>query len=443
MHLFDINRQKLYSKPIEDTELIDIFEYPHSNNYLVRKERWLDFFNEYSSSNICFYEHTIEALEIIFETNDIIKLQTEIELNLSFEFYKKLFLTKKQIYFNSIESAKKYLVLSLIFSKYPGVFYRSIDSFLSNLEIEIDEDKLDEFFKYLLVKYETPAYIIKHFHHLNSNEIDIIIASLNGLNLRMHILFQIAPTSDEFSKLMTLDVQCFTFKDNILIRGLTIVKLLKLGLNSDFVFTFIRISKVFQANPRKYLSDIDFWSKALQLSAAGREHEYFNLTDIMDYLEYKKYDSDEIFTLKGRTTNSLLRAVDIWHGKIFSENHKDFRKIKWNGIQSEFDLSFEFEENIYKCIQLKSGKELYIEGNELEHCVVTYAKSCFNSLCTIWSMQIQKKNSFKRMMTIEVIEKTIVQARKEKNSLPNPEELKLLKDWSERMGYTVELYKNY
>jgi hypothetical protein len=242
---------------------------------------------------------------------------------------------------------------------------------------------------------------------------------------------------------MTLDVQFFTFKDNILIRGLTIIKLLKLGLNRDFVFTFIRISKVFQSNPRKYLSDIEFWSKALQLSAAGREHENYNLTDIMDFLEYKKYDSDEIFNLKGRTTTSLLRAVDIWHGKIFSENHKDFRKIKWIGVQSEFDLSFEFEENIYKCIQLKSGKELYLEGNELEHCVVTYAKSCFNALCTIWSMQIQKKNSFKRMMTIEVIEKTIVQARTEKNNLPNSAELKLLKDWSERMGYTIELYKNY
>jgi hypothetical protein len=169
---------------------------------------------------------------------------------------------------------------------------------------------------------------------------------------------------------------------------------------------------------------------------------HYNLTDIVDFLEYMKYSSEENYSLKGRTTDSLLRAVDIWHGRIFSETHKTLRKMKWPGIESEFDLTFEFKENTYKCVQLKSGKELYREGNALEHCVITYTHSCFNARCTIWSMQILKKSSFKRIMTIEVIDKSIVQARKEKNNVPNSAEMLLLIDWSERMGYGIELYKN-
>lgn len=442
MHLFDTSRQNLFSQPNLEVYGFPMFEYPEQNKIDCRKQRWIDFFNEHSTCSICFLNHTLDALDRVFETNDLIKLQTDVELGLSFEFYKKLFSLKKQLYFNSTESAQKYLILSLIFSRYPGVFFRSIESFLSNLEGEIHEKKLNDFFKYLLVKYKAPAYVIDHFQYLTYNEIDIVIASLNGLNLRKHQLFQVAPTRNEFSELMTLEAQDFLVKDNVLLRGLIAVKLINLGLNVDFVFTFIRVSKVFQSNPNKYINDIDFWSKALQLTSAGRGYLHYNLTDIIDFLEYMKYSSGEDYSLKGRTTDSLLRAVDIWHGRVFSETHKTLRKMKWPGIESEFDLTFEFKENTYKCVQLKSGKELYREGNALEHCVITYAHSCFNSQCTIWSMQIQKKSSFKRMMTIEVIDKTIVQARKEKNNVPNSAEIQLLKDWSERMGYGIELYKN-
>jgi hypothetical protein len=239
MHLFDINRQKLFARPNYEALAMDMFEYPNNEIYMSRKERWLNFFNEYSTCSICFYNHTLDAIERIFENNDLIKLQTEVELNLSFEFYRKLFSIRKQLYFNTTESAQKYLVLSLIFSKYPCVFFRSIDSFLSNLEGEINEKKLNDFFKYLLVKYKAPAYIIDHFHYLTSNEIDVVIASLNGLNLRKHELFQVAPTRNEFSELMVLEAQDFNVKDNILIRGLIIVKLLNLGLNADYVFMYV------------------------------------------------------------------------------------------------------------------------------------------------------------------------------------------------------------
>lgn len=442
MHLFDINRQNLFSKPNHEVYGFPMLEYPEQNKIDCRKERWIDFFNEHSTCSICFLNHTLDALDRVFETNNLIKLQTEVELGLSFEFYKKLFTLRKPLYFSSVGAAQKYLVLSLIYSKYPGVFFRSIDEVLKNLELEINESNLDELFRISLVKYETPSFIIRNFQFLTSNEIDIVIGALNGKNLRNHKMFLMAPSKNEFSLLMTLEAVDFPSKDNVLIRGLIRVKLSRLDVNLEYVTAFIRSSKVYQSDPTKYYKDIDFWSRALQLSYAGRGYLHYNLTDIIDFLEYMKYVSLQEYSLKGRTTDSLLRIVDLWHGRIFSDAHYALRKLEWSGLESEFDLTFEFQENIYQCVQLKSGEELFDEGTALQHCAITYAQSCLNGHCIIWSMQRQSKDNFYRIMTIEVIDKVIVQARTLNNEVPNSTEMELLFDWSERMDYSIELYKN-
>lgn len=442
MHLFDIGRQNLFSKPNLEVLGFPMFEYPEQNKIDCRKHRWIDFFNEHSTCSICFLNHTLDALDRVLEKNDLIKLQTDVELGLSFEFYKKLFSIRKPLYFNSVGAAQKYLVLSLIYSKYPGVFFRSMDMVLKNFKNEINESNIDELFTISLVKYETPSYIISNFQYLTSNEIDIVIGALNGKNLRNHKLFLKAPSKNEFSLLMTLEADDFPLKNNVLIRGLIRVKLRRLDVNLEYVTAFIRSSKVYQSDPTKFYKDIHFWGRALQLSYAGRGYLHYNLTDIIDYLEYMMYISLQDYSLKGRTTDSLLRAVDLWHGRIFSDAHYALRKLEWSGLESEFDLTFEFKENIYQCVQLKSGEELFDEGTVLQHCAITYAQSCLNDHCVIWSMQRQSKDNFNRIMTIEVIKKVIVQARTLNNEVPNSAEIELLFDWSERMDYSIELYKN-
>ncbi len=442
MHLFDIKRQKIFTDLTISENDFSVFDRVDYSFLDARKNKWIDFFEENNHSDIIFYDLSLEALEQVFSFNELIKSQTEVEMQLSFDFYIKFLSIKKRLYFNSIVSAQKFLVLSLIYSKYHSFFLISIESFFSKLENAIFEKDMDDLFCKLLVRYETPYLIVQNFHNLNSDEIDILIAALIGKNCRNHEIFSIKPSKQEFSSIMTIGDVYFPYKNNILIRTFIMVKLGKFCNNYDFACFFTRTSKEFEHNPRKYLKQFDFWSRALILTYGARNFLHFNLTDIIDYLEHMKFSSNDTYSLKGRTSVTLQRAAQIWHGRVFYEDHKILRKLKWTGLPKEFDLSFDYKKNEYKCVQLISGEELYQEGEAMQHCVITYTHSSRQTHCTIWSLQIKNDNSFTRILTIEVREKVIVQARKLQNRLPRKKDMEVLREWAERMGYKIDLYKN-
>ena len=422
MHLFDVKRQKLFANLTSSEESLSISD--SVDYYLLenRKKKWIDFFDEYNHSYIVYYEFSIEALEALFEFNDLIKTQTEFELQLSFEFYKKLFSLKKRLYFNSIESAQKFLVLSLIYSKYHSLFLTSIEPILNKIENIICARDIDVLFCKLLVRYETPKLIVTNFHN--------------------HEIFPIKPSKQEFFSIMTLSDVYFPFDNHILLRIFAIVKLSFFCNDLAFVSNFTRISKEFQNNPEKFLRQIDFWSRAMTLTFGAWGIPHFSITDTIDYLEHMRFLSKDTFSLKGRTPTTLNRAAQIWHGRVYSDDHTFLRKFKWTGLPKELDLFFTFKQNEYKCVQLKSGEELYLEGEAMQHCVITYAQSSRRYHCTIWSLQIKNKDSFSRILTIEVREKVIVQARKLRNNVPKKKDMEVLKEWAERMGYKIDLYKN-
>lgn len=442
MHLFDVRRQKIFSDVKISEASFSIFETVDSSLLEARKKKWIDFFDEYKYGHIIFYDLTINALEQLFEFNDLIKLQTEYEMQLSLDFYKKFLSIKRNLYFNSIISAQKFLVLSLIYSKYHSFFQSSISTFFQKIESMIFEKDMDELFCKLLVRYETPLLIVRNFHNLSSDEIDIIVAALNGKNNIKNEIFPIKPSKHEFSTILTLQEVYFPYINDILLRTFAIAKLGLLCRDFTYASNFVRSSKEFAQNPYFFLKQSEFWCKALVLTYGARNFARFNMTDMIDYIEHMKFSSNNTFSLKGRTSSSLLDAADFWHERVYIQNHDYLRKVEWDGLATEFDLSFIFKKNEYKCVQLKSGEELYKEGEAMQHCVITYTQSSFQSHCTIWSLQINKNASFTRILTIEVREKVIVQARKLKNKVPNEKEMEVIKEWAERMAYKIDLYKN-
>jgi hypothetical protein len=442
MHLFDIKRQHIFSNVTISENYFYLVDTNDFQLIEAIKNKWLEFFEENNHGYVIFYDFTIKALDTIFELNDLIKTQTDVEMQLSFEFYKKFLSIKKNLSFNSLVTAQKFLVLSLIYSKYYSFFQISIIPFFQKKDNLIFEKDLDDLFCKLLVRYETPLLLVRNFHNLDSDEIDILVAALIGKNDRNHEIFSMKPSKIEFFHIMTLGEVYFPFKNNILIRIFIMVKLGMLCRDFDFACIFTRTSKEFEHNPIRYLKQFDFWSRALVLTFGARNIRHFNLTDMIDYLEHMKFSSNDTYSLKGRTSESLQRAAQIWHGRVFYEDHNVLRKLKWAGLPKELDLFFTFKLGEYKCVQLKSGEELYKEGEAMQHCVITYALSTQQSHCSIWSLQVKQNSSFKRILTLEVREKVIVQARKKNNKTPNKSEMAVLKDWAGRMDYRIDLYKN-
>ena len=267
-----------------------------------RKKDWIAFFNEHQTNTFSFHKESCLALVHAFEKNDIIKEQTGIEFELSKEFYGELFQLKRQLIFSDEVPARKLLMLSLIFSKYPGMFRCSISNYFNGIESVINEITLNQFFKKALVKYESPHYIIDNFQNLNSIELDVLMHALKGENMRKHSVFNVVPTKKEFTHLMQLKSDFLKVKNHLFIRGLIYLKLKsdeddeptdEFQTNeSALITTFIKASHTFENQPKKYLEDIAFWKQGFELIVNGMfDYLVFSITDCVDYLEYMKYNS--------------------------------------------------------------------------------------------------------------------------------------------------------
>jgi hypothetical protein len=166
------------------------------------------------------------------------------------------------------------------------------------------------------------------------------------------------------------------------------------------------------------------------------------ITDCVDFLAYMKYILDEPYSLQGRTATSLSRSIHAWHGRIYEEHYGRWMDSKWMPQANELDLHFAVGKDEFSCKQLLSAKELDQEGKTMQHCVMTYAPYCIDGTCSIWSLHKKANKRLLPILTLEVIDKQVVQAQRRLNELPNMTELSFLKDWAERMNFTLNLHKN-
>ncbi len=141
------------------------------------------------------------------------------------------------------------------------------------------------------------------------------------------------------------------------------------------------------------------------------------------------------FKFKGRTIASVLKYVEKWRAYV--------QLAKDAGVGGEFKISpiqsmrITQGKRLIRIRQITNLKNLALEGNKMNHCVATYAGECLSGTSSIWSMnEILAVGKMKRLITIEVIEKTkmIEQASGNSNRDLNEMEKKWLKAWVEKEG---------
>lgn len=140
-------------------------------------------------------------------------------------------------------------------------------------------------------------------------------------------------------------------------------------------------------------------------------------------------------SMKGRTPQSLLKEVDRWHGAL-RRIRRGKCHVKWphSGLR-EFRLTEgEEKKSIWTIRQLLGTSELNEEGQAMNHCVATYANSCYQGRTSIWTMRHQKyKLPEKRALTLEVRlgNQTIVQIRGKSNRRATSEEMRIVNRWAQ------------
>jgi hypothetical protein len=140
-------------------------------------------------------------------------------------------------------------------------------------------------------------------------------------------------------------------------------------------------------------------------------------------------------SMKGRTPESLRRAVADWHRELDERQAVATAVGSWE--QSGFSPFVREEETeggqrVYEVTELLTAQELFEEGKAMSHCVASYARTCASGRSSIWSLRVQiESGRVIRLATIEVrlSDRKIIQVRRRSNKPPTSRELSLLRRW--------------
>jgi len=199
----------------------------------------------------------------------------------------------------------------------------------------------------------------------------------------------------------------------------------------------------------------EFWTTVLRWFITHPMLDPVQFGPIVDFIRHRKFATEDVvgedglverrpiepgFMMKGRTPDALLRRVAEWHREL----GKDARvpDLAWEPsgigwlIHTERDPDTDAV-RLWTVRELTSQRELAAEGRYLRHCVASYGESCRRRYCSIWSLGVQFGQRRKRMVTVEIRNRAIVQARGKANRLPGEREWSLLRRWAAQEGLTI------
>jgi hypothetical protein len=142
------------------------------------------------------------------------------------------------------------------------------------------------------------------------------------------------------------------------------------------------------------------------------------------------------FCMKGRTVQSMLRAMREWHRSLGQGGIS----LSWTGAPFApllyVEPSREDSETPrrWQMMELVNSAQLRREGAALHHCVASYADRCRRGVSSIWSLRFWQAEKIHHVLTVEVDprRRAVVQARGRANRVAAGRPLRLLQDWAGR-----------
>jgi hypothetical protein len=136
-------------------------------------------------------------------------------------------------------------------------------------------------------------------------------------------------------------------------------------------------------------------------------------------------------SMKGRTSVAMLRAVERWHKTLRSIPRSSPIEWKSSGIPPlVLQVGDGPNQRIYETTELISTEELQAEGTAMLHCVASYFPQCVTGWMSIWSMTVEDPSGqVSRLLTLQIMNGSIVQARGRCNRIATKDELMHLTNW--------------
>ncbi len=212
---------------------------------------------------------------------------------------------------------------------------------------------------------------------------------------------------------------------------------------------------VMQTRLARRFKDNAFWETVLEFFSRNPMLDLVHVNPIVDYIWNEKYEdrmerlpggqlrrlgpAQPNFTMRGRTPESLLRQVNEWHRRLGKETSAG--DLRWHRAAVG---EFRHEEGginsgkwkVWTIRELLSSRELVAEGRQQQHCVATYAQSCFRRVTSIWTLELAEPTGFTKRATVELAlpSKTIRQVRGRRNRLADSKERDVIQRWAQQEG---------
>lgn len=202
-----------------------------------------------------------------------------------------------------------------------------------------------------------------------------------------------------------------------------------------------------RSNRIQLLAELELWNPVLQKLACA-DFENLDIPDarsLMGYLYHCLRDQPD-YQVKSRTIAQLNRDSQVYLDRIQARANaraareqarllmtgKKSQLIRWAAHPSVGPMELKQADRHYKIVELTDENQLNREGAVMNHCVGGYTYKCTDTTSSIWSLREYINGSWFSLVTIELEERRVVQARGPFNATPTPEQRKLIRAWKRR-----------
>lgn len=307
--------------------------------------------------------------------------------------------------------------------------------------------------EHLFAKYETPRFLINGFIEGNHTASSLYVHLGAGNSLKTYSSYRLPE--------LVLNKKTYKYlfdvpEDCNLYQGLRYAQILSMGGN-DALFRGLMDSEL-----RSYQPPDEFWVTVIDFFIKSPMFDYSKINQIIDYIRFKRLNSPA-FTMKHRTIASILQQSERWHEEQTWERRRQLIqerqiareqglvahyhrptpiKMKWNKISiGDYSYTTGGRDKIhYEIVQLNTSDQLFEEGKEMRNCVASYSSSCNAGAKSIFSLRKIEDRQPRSLVTMEVVDYKIVQAKAKGNSPVPPEYLNIIKKWADREALSMSKY---
>lgn len=187
--------------------------------------------------------------------------------------------------------------------------------------------------------------------------------------------------------------------------------------------------------------ELEKWNPVIQkLNTDDFENlEAEDARSLVGYLAHGLRDIKK-FSIRKKTVAQLLGDTRDYEGRIRANAQRRARILynrkkkctNWDPHPTIDRLEYRWRDTSYLIQELCNADDLNNEGAAMGHCVGSYVHQCVSGATSIWSLRALRDGRWKSYVTIEIRNRSIVQAAGRFNSRPEMEYAEVMRIWARR-----------